>query len=88
MGHKLHVDQNEKLVMFGVTHVMAIDGFSKEVDGHSTMPIKNNIVIYEEVYRKITSLVRVVLVVPRLFKVEPKVVSLGPRLEKRLKVKT
>ncbi|CAL8375253.1 unnamed protein product [Gadus morhua 'NCC'] len=51
MGHKLHVDQNEKLVMFGVTHVMAIDGFSKKVVGHSTMPIKNNIVIYEEVYR-------------------------------------
>ncbi|CAL8295347.1 unnamed protein product [Boreogadus saida] len=50
MGHKLHVDQNEKLVMFGVTHVMAIDGFSKKVVGHSTMPIKN-IVIYEEVYR-------------------------------------
>nr|XP_054594307.1 uncharacterized protein LOC107395007 isoform X2 [Nothobranchius furzeri] len=51
MGHKLHVDQNEKLVMFGVTHVMAIDGFSKKVDGHSTMPIKNNLIIYEEVYR-------------------------------------
>ena len=47
MGHKLHVDQNE----FGVTHVMAIDGFSKKVVGHSTMPIKNNIVIYEEVNR-------------------------------------
>ena len=27
VGHKLHVDQNEKMVMFGVTHVMAIDGF-------------------------------------------------------------
>uniref|UniRef100_A0A1A8QU98 Si:ch211-227p7.1 n=2 Tax=Nothobranchius rachovii TaxID=451742 RepID=A0A1A8QU98_9TELE len=51
MGHKLHVDQNEKLVMFGVTHVMAIDGFSKKVVGHSTMPIKNNLIIYEEVYR-------------------------------------
>lgn len=24
-GHKLHVDQNEKLVMFGVTHVCAVD---------------------------------------------------------------
>ncbi|KAA8590524.1 hypothetical protein FQN60_014458 [Etheostoma spectabile] len=51
MGHKLHVDQNEKLVMFGVTHVMAIDGFSKKVVSHFTMPIKNNILIYEEVYR-------------------------------------
>lgn len=27
-AHKLHVDQNEKLVMYGVTHVCAIDGFS------------------------------------------------------------
>nr|XP_020461071.1 uncharacterized protein LOC109963123 isoform X2 [Monopterus albus] len=31
MGHKLHLDQNEKLVMFGVTHVLAIDGFSKKI---------------------------------------------------------
>lgn len=49
MGHKLHVDQNEKLVMFGVNHVMAIDG--KKVVSHSIMPIKNNILIYEEVCR-------------------------------------
>ena len=27
-GHKVHVDQNEKLVLFGVTHVCAIDGYS------------------------------------------------------------
>ena len=27
-GEKLHIDQNEKLVMFGATHVCAIDGFS------------------------------------------------------------
>lgn len=51
VGHKLHIDQNEKLVMFGVTHVMAIDGYSKKIVGHSTMPIKNNIIIYDEVYR-------------------------------------
>ncbi|XP_030607636.1 uncharacterized protein LOC115795729 isoform X2 [Archocentrus centrarchus] len=51
MGHKLHLDQNEKLVMFGVTHVMAIDGFSKKIVSHSTMPVKNNIIIYEDVYR-------------------------------------
>ena len=24
-GHKLHIDQNEKLVMFGVTHICAVD---------------------------------------------------------------
>lgn len=51
VGHKLHMDQNEKLCMFGVTHVVAIDGYSKKIVGHSTMPIKNNLTIYEEVYR-------------------------------------
>ncbi|XP_060782698.1 uncharacterized protein LOC132889896 [Neoarius graeffei] len=51
MGQKVHLDQNEKLVMFGVTHVVAIDGFSKKVVGHSTMPIKNNLAIYEDVFR-------------------------------------
>ena len=25
-GHKLHIDQNEKMVMFGVTHICAIVG--------------------------------------------------------------
>ncbi|KAK2868885.1 hypothetical protein Q7C36_000756 [Tachysurus vachellii] len=47
MGHKIHMDQNEKLAMFEVTHVLAIDGFSKKVVAHSTMPIKNNLAIYE-----------------------------------------
>ena len=27
-GHKLHLDQNEKFIHFGVTYVMARDGFS------------------------------------------------------------
>ena len=27
-GHKLHFDQNEKLVNYGVTYVMARDGYS------------------------------------------------------------
>ena len=30
-GHKLHLDQNEKLVMYRVTHVVAIDGHSRFV---------------------------------------------------------
>ena len=50
-GHKLHMDQNEKLAMFGVTHVIAIDGYSSCIVGHSTMPKKNNIIIYDAVYR-------------------------------------
>ena len=27
-GEKIHIDQNEKIVMFGVTHIVAVDGFS------------------------------------------------------------
>ena len=45
----LHLDQNEKLVMYGVTHVVSIDGHSRFITAHSTMPIKNNEVIYEEI---------------------------------------
>ncbi|KAG1968665.1 hypothetical protein F2P79_003433 [Pimephales promelas] len=51
MGHKMHLDQNEKLVMFGVTHVIAVDGHSKKIVANATMPVKNNLAIYEEVYR-------------------------------------
>ena len=32
-GHKLHIDQNEKCVMYGVTHIC----------GFITMPVENNI---------------------------------------------
>lgn len=39
-GHKLHIDQNEKLVMYGATHVAAIDGHSRFVVGAITLPIK------------------------------------------------
>ena len=47
-GHKLHVDQNKKLLMFGVTHVAAVDRFSDMIVGFLTMPVKNNIVIYSD----------------------------------------
>ena len=50
-GHKLHLDQNGKLRMFGVTHVVAKDGFSGKIVGFSTMPVKNNLTIYESIYR-------------------------------------
>ncbi|KAF3843124.1 hypothetical protein F7725_001973 [Dissostichus mawsoni] len=52
MGHKLHIDQNEILVMYGVTHVLAVDGFSSNIVSHSTMPVKNNLTIYQEVTSK------------------------------------
>ncbi len=50
-GQKLHIDQNEKLVMFGVTHVCAIDGYSGKIVGFITMPIKNNLEIYSHLFR-------------------------------------
>ena len=50
-GHKCHIDQNEKLVMYGVTHVAAIDGHSRYVVAATTMPVKNNVTIYEDIYR-------------------------------------
>lgn len=50
-GHKLHVDQNEKLVMYGVTHVCARDGYSGKFVGFVTMPIKNNLEIYKHLFR-------------------------------------
>ena len=50
-GHKVHIDQNEKLNMYGVTHVCAIDGYSRKIVGFITMPIKNNLEIYEHLYR-------------------------------------
>lgn len=54
-GHKVHLDQNEKLRMFGVTHVMARDGYSGMIIAYSTMPIKNNLIIYDEIYRHFTA---------------------------------
>lgn len=42
-GHKMHIDQNEKLVRFGVTHVAASDGFSGKILNIITMPVKNPI---------------------------------------------
>ena len=50
-GQKLNIDQNKKLVMFGVTHVAAIDGYSGKIIAFETMTIKNNVIIYENIYR-------------------------------------
>ena len=50
-GHKLHIDHNEKLKDFGVTHVCFSDGLSSQIVGFLTMPIKNPIVIYEGLFR-------------------------------------
>lgn len=50
-GHKLHIDQNEKLQRYGVTHVIARDGFSGKIVSYCTMAIKNNLAIYESIFR-------------------------------------
>ena len=42
LGHKLHIDQNEKL---------AIDGYSRFVTAFTTMSVKNNLLIYDDIYR-------------------------------------
>ena len=50
-GHKLHIDQNEKLISFGVTSVVARDGYSGRIILFGIMPIKNNLAIYDLVFR-------------------------------------
>ena len=52
-GRKLHVDQNEKLVMYGVTHVVARDRYSGMITGYTTMAIKKNLTIYEKMFRQV-----------------------------------
>ena len=54
LGHKMHFDQNEKLVIYGVTHVIAIDGHFQFMTDAYKMPVKNNVVIYEEVFRYVS----------------------------------
>ena len=54
-GEKLHIDQNEKLVMFGATHVCAIDGYSGRIVGFVSMPIKSNQIIYQHLYLYVNS---------------------------------
>jgi len=52
-GEKLHLDQNEKLVMYGVVHVLAIDGYSRKLVGLVTMPRKNPITIYNTLFQPV-----------------------------------
>ena len=50
-GKILHLDKNEKLGMFGVTYVTALDVYSGKIVAGVTMPRKNNLVIYDRIYR-------------------------------------
>lgn len=50
-GEKLHFDQNEKLNMFGVIHILAIDGFSRKIVGLISIPQNNPIIIFDCLFR-------------------------------------
>lgn len=54
-GDKLHLDQNEKLVMYGIVHVMAIDGYSRKICGLISIPRKNAILIYDKLFQPLIS---------------------------------
>lgn len=56
-GHKCHLDQNKNLVHYGVTEVIAVDGYSSFITGKSVMALKNNIIICRDVIRLAYSLV-------------------------------
>ena len=51
LGQKLHIDQNDKLVRYGVIHICCVDGFSRKIVGFASVPLKNNLEIYEYVFR-------------------------------------
>ena len=55
-GHKLHVDQNEKLCMFGVTHVLAIDGYSEKILSLISMPKKTAMLYINTYFDKLSLL--------------------------------
>lgn len=50
-GHKIRYDQNDKLGMYGVVHACALDGYLGKIVDHATMTKKNDVIIYDEIYR-------------------------------------
>ena len=43
-GHKLHLDQNEKLIRYGVTEVIAEDGYSSFLTAKAVVTLRNVII--------------------------------------------
>ncbi len=39
--------------MYGVTHVLAVDGYSRKIVGFVTIPVKNAIAIYNTLFRPV-----------------------------------
>ena len=52
---KLHLDQNEKCAIFGMTHVLAIEGYSRKIVGFITIPKKNATIVYDLLFRPLLS---------------------------------
>ena len=52
-GEKLHFDQNEKLNMYGVVHVLAVDGYSRKIVGFITLPRKYPTAIYRYLFHPV-----------------------------------
>lgn len=50
-GYKGHIDQNEKLVRYGVVHAVLRDGYSGYIENWITLPSKNPIKLYSQFYR-------------------------------------
>ena len=50
-GRKGHIDQNEKLVRYGVIHHILRDGCSGFIESCVTLPKKNPIQLYENLYK-------------------------------------
>ncbi|KAK7879706.1 hypothetical protein WMY93_033589, partial [Mugilogobius chulae] len=51
MGHKLHIDQNEKLVMLEQPMFWPLMASVAKLLLKPPMPVKNNLVIYDQIYR-------------------------------------
>ena len=50
-GENIHLDQNEKLVLYGIVHFVAVDSYCRKIVGFLTMSRKNPITIYNTVFR-------------------------------------
>lgn len=50
-GYRGHIDQNEKLVRYGVVHVVLRDGHSGFIENWITLPSKNPIRLYSKFFR-------------------------------------
>lgn len=48
---KVSSGSNKKLVMYGITHVMAVDGYSRKIVGMVTILMKNAITIFHTFLR-------------------------------------